>query len=72
MARTKREAPANGATSEILAMVPSAGELRERIQGMRDELARAEALLECVERMNGAGPAPKFTDLIFQPKKTEE
>jgi hypothetical protein len=64
MARPKKETQVNGTGSEILALVPTADALRVRIQYMRDEVARAEALLECVERMTGAGPAPSFTQLI--------
>lgn len=56
MARRKTEPATNGAGDGILARVPSAEELHAKAQELRDELARVEALLECVERMRG-GPA---------------
>ena len=61
MARPKKDSPPNGTGSAILAMVPTAESLRVKLQDMRDELARAEALLECVERMSGAGGPPDIT-----------
>lgn len=42
----------------ILSELPSAEELAARAQELRDELARVEALQECVERMRGAAAQP--------------
>ena len=53
----------NGAGDGILARIPSAEELHAKAQELRDELARVEALLECVERMRGASVSARYRQM---------